>query len=436
MRRLLALFGDWGEGQRARCRLMRLDRKILVNLVVILMLGVLTVGWVVTRLIGSGGFDAPFRVTADFAASGGVFTNQEVTYRGVLVGQVGEMALNEDGVDIELLIDPQWAGKIPASVDAAVRSKSAVGEQFVNLTPAGDSADMLSDGDTIPRDQTSLPVDFQDLLRSLDLVLGDVEPETTRRLVSNLATGTRGHAGDIATILDSLGTLATGFASVAPEQRRLLDNATDAGTAFLETKDSFSRAIRAADQVFAGIGDEPEELERLFAANDRFARAGIALLARHGDDLAGGIGGLADFMSFQRAERETIGDTLTYVPQFLHAIEDASVLWRAPDGREFYRIRAGLILDNVPSSWPCKYRLPFEHERQAHVRTDRPVPTEQRCESVETATNESMEALVQALKTWARSHPAEELRLPARSPNEAPATIWDRPSFRFLNIRP
>ena len=44
--------------------------------------------------------------SADFAASGGVFTNQEVTYRGVLVGQVGEMTLGEDGVNVQLLIDP------------------------------------------------------------------------------------------------------------------------------------------------------------------------------------------------------------------------------------------------------------------------------------------------------------------------------------------
>ena len=38
--------------------------------------------------------------------------------------------------------------------------------------------------------------------------------------------------------------------------------------------------MHAADQVLTGIGDEPEELKRLFAANDRFARDGIDLLAR------------------------------------------------------------------------------------------------------------------------------------------------------------
>ncbi|MDQ4095844.1 MAG: hypothetical protein M3174_06555, partial [Actinomycetota bacterium] len=175
-------------------------------------------------------------------------------------------------------------------------------------------------------------------------------------------------------ILESLATLSDAFASVAPEQQRLLENATDTGAAFLRSKDEFTRTIRAADEVLAGLGDEPAELRRLFVQNDRLARAGLRLIARNGDDLHAGIDALGDFVDFQLEEREAILDSLTYVPQFLHAIEDASVPWRDPDGDEYYRIRVGLIIDNVESTWPCKYELPrgydpiefhrFPHERE------------------------------------------------------------------------
>lgn len=337
---------------------MRISRRLAVNLVAVLALGVLMVGWVVTQLLGASGLDQPFSVVADFKSTGGVFTNQEVAYRGVVIGQVGKLELNDnDGVDIELRIDPVWENEIPADVEATILSKSAVGEQFVNLTPRSGAGEMLADGDRITRENTKLPVDFQKLLTSLDLVVGDIPVGRTSRLVGNLAGGLRGKGDEIGSILKSLGRLSGTFASVAEEQQSLLDNATVAGTAFLRTKDEFSAAMRAADRVLAGIGDEPAELQDLFASNDRFARAGIALLARHGRDLERGIRSLADFTEYQLANRDSLELAFDYVPDFLHAIEDSSIPWETPDGRRFYLIRAGLVVEKDESSWPCKYEV-------------------------------------------------------------------------------
>jgi virulence factor Mce-like protein len=413
---------------------MRIDRRLMINLVGVALLGVLMVGWVVFSIVGGGGLSPPYTVTADFASTGGVFSNQEVTYRGVLVGKVGDLSLNEDGVDIVLEIDPDWKDRIPADVIATVQSKSAVGEQFVNLTPessdgAASTGAMLQQGDVIPRDKTKLPVDFQALLSSLDSVLRDVPPETTRRLIENLAGGLKDQSENIATILESLGTLSDTFADVAPEQRRLIHNATIAGSAFLDTKDEFSRAIRAADDVLRGLGDEPEETRALFASNDRLARAGLVLLSQRGDDLRNGIKGLADLVDYQLRERnELVIKTLDYLPQFLHAIEDASVPWRSPDGREFYRIRIGLVWDNVKSTWPCKYDLPPGYERQAHVRDARKIITDAKCLPA-TATRLAMNGVIDALNSYAAEDLAPpidlaNLDLPAAPSIDMPGFMW------------
>lgn len=387
---------------------MRLTPRLATNLVVVLLLFVVTVGWVVTSVVGPEITGGRFTVTADFAESGGVFTNQEVTYRGVLVGRVGDLELNDDGVDVELLIDGEWENRIPAGSVARIQSKSPVGEQFVNLTPVGSSDETLGDGDVIAREDTELPVDFQRLLAALDRVLADVPPEASRRVVQELAAGLRGRGDDIATILGSLGTLADTFADVAPGQQRLLESSTRAGTEFLRTRDAFAAALRAADRVAAGIGDEPEELRALFAANDRVARAGIRLLARRGDDFEAGIGALSDLVAFQLEQRAQIEDALAYLPGFLHAVEDASVPWRSPDGREFYRIRVGLILDNVPSSWPCKYVVPEDFERFPFERDERPPRTSTECEPRADGASPKVRALVRSLRAWARANPAPE----------------------------
>jgi virulence factor Mce-like protein len=387
----------------------KLNSRLAINLVVVAILGVVTVGWVLTQIVGTGAFESPMSISADFESSGGVFTNQEVTYRGVLVGRVGALELNDDGVDIELLIDPEWADKIPTAVEAKVQSKSAVGEQFVNLTPMAGAGDdeVLESGDEIARANTNLPVDFQELLASLDRVLGDVSPRRTQRVIENLAGGLGGREKDIATILESLGKISDAFADVAPEQRSLLRNSTTAGTEFLRTKDEFAAAIRAADQVLAGIGDEPEELSRLLSANDRLARAVLGLLARHSDNLAGGIGALSDFVSFQLDNKEElIVKSLDHIPDILHAVEDASIPWRSPDGKEFYRLRIGLVYENIRSSWPCKYRLPEEWERFPHERERRIPKVNSKCRP-RGGEAETADSLVNALQAWAKSNPED-----------------------------
>ena len=376
--------------------------RLVVNLIAVVALGAVMVGWVITRIIGPGVVGRPFSVAADFAASGGLFEEQEVTYRGVLVGRVGDMSLNDDGVTIEMFIDPEWEGRIPAEVVAKINSKSAVGEQFVNLVPKPDAGEEeLAEGDVIPREDTQLPVDVQDLFASLEGVLGDVEPDQTRRLIQTLSESIGGKESDIKAILESLATLSKTFADVAPEQQRLLDNATIAGGAFLDSKEAFTDAITAADEVFDVIGEDPAELEALFAANDKLARNASALLARRGDELAGGIRSLADFVDLQLREKDTVIQTLDYVPDFLHAVEDASVPWESPDGREFYRLRVGLVVDDVESSWPCKYRLPLEYERFHFQRKARRVVTNVRCRNPRSEVDRAMvDSLVAALRQW------------------------------------
>ncbi len=71
---------------------------------------------------------------ARFANSGGIFTNAEVTYRGVPVGRVGDLTLTQDGVSVALMIDDS-APQIPASAKAVVANRSAIGEQYVDLQP-------------------------------------------------------------------------------------------------------------------------------------------------------------------------------------------------------------------------------------------------------------------------------------------------------------
>ena len=64
------------------------------------------------------------------------------------LGQVDDIKLTEDGVDVDLGID-KVDDKIPADALAVVGNRSAVGEQYVELQPQSDNGPYLRDGSEI-----------------------------------------------------------------------------------------------------------------------------------------------------------------------------------------------------------------------------------------------------------------------------------------------
>ena len=83
----------------------------------------------VPTLLGVG----RLKVTLELPAAGGLYRFSNVTYRGVQVGKVTAVKLTENGAEATLSLDT--SPKIPADLQAEVRSVSAVGEQYVDLRP-------------------------------------------------------------------------------------------------------------------------------------------------------------------------------------------------------------------------------------------------------------------------------------------------------------
>ncbi len=77
-------------------------------------------------------------VTLELPETGGLYRFSNVTYNGVQIGTVTKVELTPNGVRATLSLDR--SPKVPADLVAAVRSVSAIGEQYVDLQPRSDSA--------------------------------------------------------------------------------------------------------------------------------------------------------------------------------------------------------------------------------------------------------------------------------------------------------
>ena len=173
----------------------------LLIFAIITLLGVSFVGARYARLDRVFVDDA-YTVVAHFADSGGAFAGAEVSYRGVRVGQVSEMELTRQGVDIHLDID-KAQDKIPADTIAVVGNRSAVGEQYVELQPRVDEGPYLVDNSEIDVDSTRTPIQTDTLLTHLSETVRSVDEEDLQTVTTEFGAAFGGAGADLQTIIDS-----------------------------------------------------------------------------------------------------------------------------------------------------------------------------------------------------------------------------------------
>ena len=126
-------------------------------------------------------------VKLELPATGGLYRFSNVTYRGVQVGRVTGVALTEDGAEATMSLDT--SPKIPADLEAEVRSVSAVGEQYVDLRPRTDSGPYLRDGSVIGVENTTIPQQVGPMLDQVSSLVKSIPKETAVRSARRIVRG-------------------------------------------------------------------------------------------------------------------------------------------------------------------------------------------------------------------------------------------------------
>ena len=237
-----------------------LRRATKVQLVLFVVITLLGISYVSAEYVGLaknlfGGNSCT--VHADFPDSGGVFSNGEVTYRGVTVGRVGALHLIRDGVRVDLNIDDCTGSKIPASSAASVKDRSVVGEQYVDLLPPNGNRPYLKGGEVIAMSKNSIPTATQTLLVNLDRFFNSVNTTDLATTIAELGTAFDNKGNDLSALLDASNALVDASRTNLPSTIALIDQSSsvlqtqlDEGPAlssFVANLDLLSQQLKASD---------------------------------------------------------------------------------------------------------------------------------------------------------------------------------------------
>jgi phospholipid/cholesterol/gamma-HCH transport system substrate-binding protein len=177
------------------------SRLVRIQLAVFSALTIFAVSVIVVDYLGLAG--GKYTVTADFADASGLYPGAEVTYLGVSVGKVASMDLGTGGVAVALSLDQP----VPAALRAEIHSTSAIGEQYVDLSPVGDTGIRAVDGTTITADRTRPMTPTDALLSSVDELAKAVPTDRLRTVLTEVTTAFQGSHDDLRQLLDQASLL-------------------------------------------------------------------------------------------------------------------------------------------------------------------------------------------------------------------------------------
>jgi phospholipid/cholesterol/gamma-HCH transport system substrate-binding protein len=228
--------------------MLRLSRPVWIQLAIlsaitVVAVGVMAFGFVkVPALLGIG----RYTVTVDLPASGGLYPTSVVTYRGTEIGRVSSIGVTRDGVRAVLTLNSDT--KIPSDVLAAVHSRSAVGEQFLELTPgAGANAPPLRDGDVIPVGKAQIPADIGSLLDATNKALQAIPHDNLRTVIDEASKAVGGLGPELSRIVDGSTALAIEGGKSKDQLTQLIDQSPPVLNSQVQTADSIATwAARAA----------------------------------------------------------------------------------------------------------------------------------------------------------------------------------------------
>lgn len=145
-------------------------------------------------------------VTVELPAGGGLYTFSNVTYRGVQIGRVTDVALTPAGAKATLSLDT--SPKVPADLVAEVHSISAVGEQYIDLMPRTSEPPYLQNGSVIALRDTRVPQPIGPLMDNASALMASLPKGQLATMFDESAKGLDDAGYDLGSLLDSAATVA------------------------------------------------------------------------------------------------------------------------------------------------------------------------------------------------------------------------------------
>lgn len=316
---------------------------ILFTIASIVGVGVMIFAYMqVPTLLGVG----RLTVTLELPSSGGLYRFSNVTYRGVQVGKVTGVKLTEQGAEATLSLET--SPKIPADLQAEVRSVSAVGEQYVDLRPRTDSGPYLENGSRIAVSNTTVPQQVGPMLDQLSALVDSLPKDRIPDLLDETFKAFNGAGPEFGSLLDSASKVTEEFNGVSDQARTLIDDAGPLLDSQAETTAEIRTWARSLNGVTAQLVQNDPQLRFILQQGPGFAAEVSSLLDQVKPTLPILLGNLTTVSQILLTYNPSIEQLLVVFPGIIAAQQSFGLPKNNPTG-----LPAGDFALTVSDPNPC-----------------------------------------------------------------------------------
>jgi ABC-type transporter Mla subunit MlaD len=210
----------------------------------------------------------PYEIKIPFNEATQLAQQSDVRISGVTIGKVQkiEVAPNGEQALATINIEDKY-GPIPRGTRALLRTKTLLGETYVELTPGDSSAPALEDGETLPSAQIAESVQLDEIFRTFDAKTRKAFQEW----MQYSAQGIQGRGQEFSAALAELEPTFTEFdklfRTLDTQQlavRQLFSNGAVALRSLRGREGELQNLIRASNEVFQTTAARDRDIEALF----------------------------------------------------------------------------------------------------------------------------------------------------------------------------
>jgi len=253
----------------------------IVNVITFLVLSALLVYIGATKLVFHEAQASTLE--AVFEDASGLLPRNDVTMRGVPVGSVKEVSLNEDGYAL-VTMGLQPGTEVPEGTKAEIVRRSPIGELTIELVPG--EGEPLESGATIAVADTVPPPDVSRTIEVFADLLHEVPSDDLDTLVTELAHAVRGRAGDLARLADAGQDLPERLLEIKSSLDSLIRNSPELTGVFADNADVLADDITQTALLADILRDRRFDLVDLYRNGADFASVMGEILAEDKANLA------------------------------------------------------------------------------------------------------------------------------------------------------
>lgn len=239
-------------------------------------------------------------INAYFEDSAGLFVGNDVGILGVVVGEITAIEPDGEQVRVTLEIDDDY--KVPADAGAVVVARSVATDRYVELTPVYQKGPELEDGDEIKLARTRTPVDFDQVLASLnDFATGISSSKKATKAIQRFinqgaetlkgngplinqtvhalqegVNGLHSQRDNLSSTLESLDVLLAAVSANQDTARTFIDQVTEAADLLADERHNFRTALRSLDDAVTVVAqfavDNREQIVEALDGSTRLMR--------------------------------------------------------------------------------------------------------------------------------------------------------------------